>query len=59
LRLAEPNRVYAEALRTIFSVKISIFPLDDVGVGATPPAHFMVIAEPLIVNVVGMYPVEP
>jgi hypothetical protein len=54
LRLAEPNRVYAEALRTIFRVKISIFPLDDVGVGAVPPAHFIVIAEPLIVNVVGI-----
>ena len=43
----------------MFSVKISIFPLDEVGVGDTPAAHFIVIADPLIVNVVGIYPVEP
>jgi hypothetical protein len=59
LRLADPSSVYAEDLRTTFSVKISIFPLDDVGVGVTPAAHFIVIADPLMVNVVGIYPVEP
>jgi hypothetical protein len=28
-------------------------------VGAVPPAHFIVAADPFIVNEVGIYPVEP
>ena len=48
-----------EALRTKVNVNTSIFPLDEVGVGVNPAAHFIVTPLPLIVNVLGRYPVEP
>jgi hypothetical protein len=38
---------------------MSILPEEDVAVGVAPAAHFIVTPEPLIVNVVGIYPVEP
>ena len=59
MRLADPNKVYVEDLRTKVNVNMSIFPELDVGTGVTPAAHFMVIADPLIVNVDGIYPVDP
>jgi hypothetical protein len=59
LRLAEPNKVYAEDLRTKVNENMSIFPEEEVGAGVTPAAHFIVTALPLIVNVDGIYPVEP
>jgi hypothetical protein len=39
--------------------KISIFPAEDVGVGADPPAQRIVFDEPPIWNNVGIYPVDP
>jgi hypothetical protein len=38
---------------------MSIFPEEEVGVGAEPPPHLIVIADPPIWNADGMYPVPP
>jgi hypothetical protein len=59
LRLADTRDSYAPPLRIIVKENISNFPLDDVGVGVTPPAHLIVTPDPLIFNVPGIYPVAP
>ena len=46
--------MYVEDLRTKVNVKISIFPEEEVAIGVAPAAHFIVIAEPLIVKVEGI-----
>ena len=43
----------------IVNENTSIAPDEDVGVGALAPTHLIVAPEPLMFNVVGLYPVEP
>jgi hypothetical protein len=62
LRLADPRTVNEDDLRTTTNVKISIFPLDEVGVGAVLPAHLKLAgADPLIKKLpdAGIKPVDP